>query len=149
MPSFSFAYSDIPLPATDPFPNGNVACRPLVRTRLVAPTNAQRFSCVAVVDSGADHCVFPLAFASALGLDPLAMKMQMTGGVGNQANATYFAPLKIELPLGSGTSLTFEALAGFTAGLDAIGMGLLGQTGFFEAFTVTFSHRSKLFILEG
>ena len=51
--------------------------------------NGTAFKCIAVLDTGADHCVFPLMFASALGLDQLQMKMQMTGGVGNTANATY------------------------------------------------------------
>ncbi|HXA05242.1 MAG TPA: hypothetical protein VNY30_10410, partial [Bryobacteraceae bacterium] len=38
--------------------------------------------------------------------------------------------------------------AGFTVGLEAQGIGLLGQAGFFERFTVCFSHTAKQFHID-
>jgi hypothetical protein len=38
--------------------------------------------------------------------------------------------------------------AGFTEGLESVGLGLLGQTGFFDQFTVTFNHRAGVFHVE-
>jgi len=33
-------------------------------------------------------------------------------------------------------------------GMDQFGIGLLGQTGFFERFTITFDYRNNLYSLE-
>jgi hypothetical protein len=151
VPVYTFAYTQIPIAASDPFPNGQTACRPYLVSHLVTTTGAT-MSCFVCLDTGADHCVFPLTFATALGLDPLQMKMHMTGGVGSVANATYYETIKVQIPItdAGGTVLTveFETLAGFTAGMDAQGIGLLGQLGFFEKFPVSFNHRAKIFSLE-
>ena len=100
--------------------------------------------CIAWPDSGADHCVFPLSFAGALGFDPLKMEMQFTGGVGSPANPTYYETIEIDL----GSGLTFTTSAGFTAALKAPGCGLLGQSGFLENFQVTFDHKTRTFHID-
>ena len=89
--------------------------------------------------------MFPLSFAQLIGLDPLQMKMQMTGGVGSTGNATYYDDVRVEIPVETGETISFETFAGFTTGLDAQGIGLLGQKGFFEFFLVAFNHRLKSF----
>ena len=38
--------------------------------------------------------------------------------------------------------------AGFTVGLDNVGLGLLGQSGFFDRVNVCFHHRSGIFAIE-
>ena len=38
--------------------------------------------------------------------------------------------------------------AGFTTGMDQLGIGLLGQAGFFEAFKITFDFANKLYHIE-
>ena len=96
---------------------------------------------------------FPTSFAIALGLDPLQMKKQMTGGVGNAGNVTHYADLTIELggvdaqgafnPL-----LKFKTYAGFTVGLEAQGIGLLGECGFFENYVVTLDYKNHVFHVE-
>lgn len=101
-----------------------------------------------VPDSGADHCVFPASFLPVLGLDPLSMKMQMTGGVGSTANVTHYAEVAIEIPIEPGVSLAAEVFAGFTPGLEGSGLGLLGQDGFFSRFRLTFDHGASLFHVE-
>lgn len=155
MPRHTFPYIGIPLPATDPFPQGQTAFRPLAVARIAA-TNGKTFTCIIWPDSGADQCVFPLSFAIALGLDPLTMKQQITGGVGNSGNVTYYENLTIEVgefvDIG-GTStfdvrFSFQTYAGFTAGLEAQGLGLLGQSGFFENFLVNFDHKNRVFHVE-
>lgn len=151
MPVYTFAYTEIPIPPSGPFPNGQTAYRPYLVARIAAPSG-QSLTCLVCLDTGADHCVFPLTFATALGLDPLQMKMQMTGGVGSVANATYYERLTVRIPVtntdGNITTIEFHAFAGFTAGMDAQGIGLLGQLGFFEAFQVTFNHKGKAFSIE-
>jgi hypothetical protein len=112
--------------------------------------------CIVWPDSGADQCVFPVSFAIALGLDPLTMKQQITGGVGNSGNVTYYEDLTIEVGQFTNASgapsfqvqLSFQTYAGFTVGLDAQGLGLLGQCGFFENYHVTFEHKSRQFHID-
>src|SRR5262249_15504213 len=110
---------------------------------VIQGSNGNKFQCMVWPDSGADHCVFPLSFATALGLNPLAMKKQMTGGVGSSANVTYYDTLEIYLG-----GLRFSTLVGFTQGLEAQGIGLLGQLGFFENYQVLFDHRAKQFHID-
>jgi hypothetical protein len=145
VPIHTFSYTPFRFPPSDPFPDGHVTYRPLMIGRLREPTNGNFLTCVVLPDSGADHCVFPLSFLSVLGLDPLNLKMQMTGGVGSMANTTYYANITVEIPIETGVSLVANVLAGFTAGLDAQGLGLLGQYGFFERFGITFDHRARVF----
>jgi hypothetical protein len=100
--------------------------------------------CVVCLDSGADSCVFPALFATALGIDLLTLKRNVTGGVGSSGNVTYYTDLEISL----GSGIQFKSNVGFTAALDAQGMGLLGQTGFFEFYNVTFLQKQRKFVIE-
>jgi hypothetical protein len=95
-------------------------------------------------DSGADACLFPLSLALLLKLDVLRLPKALTGGVGSQANVTFYDTITIDL----GNGILFSAYSGFTQGLDSIGLGLLGQAGFFEHYTVEFQHKQKIFTVE-
>jgi hypothetical protein len=144
----TFDYTQVSLAATEAFPEGQSVYRPLLRARLVSPSTGAFFKCLVLADTGADHCLFPLSFAAPLGFDPLNMKMATSGGVGNAGNVAYYGDVRIELPIKSGLTLAFSTRAGFTAGLEAVGFGLLGQAGFFEAFRTTFDHRARTFTIE-
>ncbi|HEX4544061.1 MAG TPA: aspartyl protease family protein [Candidatus Acidoferrum sp.] len=103
-----------------------------------------RQSCYAIVDSGADHCIFPRSFMQPLGLDPLATPVDMTSGVGSTNLPTHFAHVTLDL---QGLA-QFSVYAGFTTGMDRFGIGLLGQTGFFERFKIRFDYANKGYTLE-
>jgi hypothetical protein len=47
-----------------------------------------------------------------------------------------------------GKGLIFKAYAGFTSGMDAIGLGLPGQQGFFEVHHVEFRQCERIFTIE-
>jgi hypothetical protein len=146
----SFAYTPIQIPATVPFPNGQTVFRPYLKARLKAPAGKE-LDCIVHIDSGADQCVFPLNFAAALGLDTLKMPMQLTGGVGSTGNITYYETLAIDIPVMTAKgmqNLSFSTYAGFTAGLDPQGIGLLGQEGFFENFSAQFDRSTKVFHID-
>jgi hypothetical protein len=70
--------------------------------------------------------------------------MNYMNGVGNEANETYFAYVEIDVGIGS----PFVTYAGFTAGLESFGGGLMGQSGFFETYQVTFSQATRLFHID-
>jgi hypothetical protein len=138
-----FPFIPIPIGPTDPFPKGQVALRPMVFATLTA-ANGKTLRCIVCLDSGADSCVFPTTFASVLGLDILQMKKQLTGGVGTSANQTYYDNLEIDL----GSGIKFNSYVGFIPGLDAQGIGLLGQSGFFNYYNVCFYQKKFKFTIE-
>ena len=90
-------------------------------------------TCYAIIDSGADHCVFPRSFMQPLGIDALGAPVEMTTGVGSTV-PTNFANITIDMQ----GVVQFPVYAGFTTGLDAWGSGLLGQVGFFDRFNIHF-----------
>jgi hypothetical protein len=149
MAVYSFEYTPIPIPPSPPFPSGQLLYRPYLIASVIFKTTRRDLTCLVWLDSGADQCVFPLSFAIALGMDPLTMPMQMTGGVGNAGNATYYGEIEVQIPLNLDLPpISFPVLAGFTAGLEAQGIGLLGQSGFFERHRVTFDRAKRLFHIE-
>ena len=95
-------------------------------------------------DSGADSCLFPLSIAILLKLDVLKLPKALTGGVGSSTNVTFYDTITIDL----GSGIEFSAYTGFTQGMDYMGVGLLGQDGFFEHYRVEFSLSRKVFTIE-
>jgi hypothetical protein len=142
VPVYPVAYSFFRLPATAAFPQGHVAPRPILQITLV--NGSKSFDCTAIMDSGADHCVFPRSFMAFLGLDPLLARVALTSGLGSTSVPTYFTPISIDLQ----GIVQFPVYAGFTAGLEQLGFGLLGQTGFFDRFNVGFRLSQKTCYIE-
>ena len=105
---------------------------------------SRRLSCYAVVDSGSDHCVFPRQFLRLLDLNPLVAPMETISGVASTGIPTHYFNLEIDLQ----GMIRFPVYAGFTSGLDDLGLGLLGQAGFFERFHVRFKLSDRLYEIE-
>ena len=91
-----FYYSECDLPASEAFPEGWTACRPMLRVSLVHGDRS--FSCGAIVDSGADYCCFPEWLMESLGIDKSLTKMEpnMHGSTGKIGNV-YFYTVTIDL----------------------------------------------------
>lgn len=142
MAVYPLPYGHYPVLASPAFPQGRIAPRPILKLTLV--NGARKFTCYAIIDSGADHCVFPRAFMQPLGLDPLATPIEMSSGIGTMAVPTHFANLILNVQ----GLFQFSAYVGFTTGLDALGVGLLGQTGFFDRFNIAFRLGEKKCLIE-
>jgi len=78
-----------------------------------------------------------------LGLDPLSAPLELTSGVGSSNVPTHYCSVTLDLRV-----TQFQVYAGFSAGLDELGIGLLGQEGFFEKFKIMFDYSNKIFALE-
>jgi hypothetical protein len=105
MPKLAYPFVNIPIPPDDPYPQGQVACRPLTFATLTAP-NGESLRCVVCLDTGADACLFPLVMAIALKIDVLSLPKAMTGGVGTTTNVTYYANITIDI----GNGISFISL---------------------------------------
>ena len=139
----TFPYVALPLPADEARPHGLIAYRPLAFATITA-SNGESARCIVMPDSGADACLFPLSLAILLKLDVLKLPKTLTGGLGSNANTTYYDRITVDL----GSGIVFSAYSGFTQGMDQMGLGLLGQDGFFEHFTVEFLLSQRLFMIE-
>ncbi len=95
-------------------------------------------------DSGADACLFPLSLAKLLKVDVLSLPKSLTGGLGSAANLTYWDAIAVDL----GHGIVFSSYKGFTQGMDPMGLGLLGQDGFFERYRVEFMLSKRVFMIE-
>lgn len=143
MAKVAYPYESVRVAADDAHPQGFIAHRPVLFVTITA-SNRQSVRFSALLDSGADSCVFPLSLALLLKLDVLSLPKALTSGVGSEANTTYYDHVTIDL----GNGLIFKAHAGFTSGMDAIGLGLLGQQGFFEVHHVEFRQSEGIFTVE-
>jgi hypothetical protein len=130
-----------PYPAEYGLPAGHIAYRPFLVTHLKVGPN--RVSCLSLLDSGADHCVFPLSFALLLGFNPVGAPQVMTGGIGSAAVPMYYWTITVHFG-----PAQFDVLAGFTEDMNSKGFGLLGQHGFFEHFKVQFDLPNRVFWIE-
>jgi hypothetical protein len=113
----------------------------MLATTLVVGKN--HIACFSILDSGADHCVFPLEFARQLGFNPEGTTPVMTEGVGIAGVPMYYWTITIDLG-----AAQVEVIAGFTEDMDGRGIGLLGQYGFFDRFKVQFDLPAGRFWVE-
>ena len=139
-----YPYSAFPIAPSESHPLGFSAQRPLIYSTVTA-SNGESFDWAVLLDSGADNCLFPLKLANYLNLDLNSMPKTLTGGVGSESNVTYFDHLKIDL----GKGIVFSAYVGFTEGMNAMAIGLLGQDGFFDQYNVEFRNAEGIFTVEG
>jgi hypothetical protein len=79
-----------------------------------------------------------------LGLDALTSPIELTAGVGSTGIPTHFSNVEVDVQ----GVLKFSVYAGFTVGLEPMGLGLLGQTGFFDRFDVHFKQSATTCLIE-
>ena len=101
----------------------------------------------ALVDSGADYCVFPVDYGILIGLDVEKGNLLPTHGVGGK-EMLYFHNVKVIVKLGD-DCYEFICQAGFSKRMNQRGVGLLGRKGFFSLFNrVIFEENKRNLILE-
>ena len=132
------------------FPVREAIYRPIVA--LLLEHGDRQLIAYAVVDSGADLCVFPASFATALGITIPNANVSAFSGSGDVSQIAYFAPLAATiLPMDSPgidpdqDPITFPLFVGFCETLEHLGMGLLGQEGFFSQHAVSFNRAQSYF----
>jgi len=109
----------------------------------IRPKSPKKCQTQAVIDSGADHCVFPAAYGRQLGIDIASGVHMPAVGLGGGDN-WYFHRIKcwVEIEV---QSWHWECSAAFSSNMDNLGIGLLGRMGFFELFEeVFFDQNNKI-----
>jgi hypothetical protein len=143
-------YSILPVKPDPAFPQRNSITRPIVALHLAHGEN--QIVTFALVDSGADHCIFPASIAEALGISIPDDNASIFSGSSEGAQIAYFEQVQATiLPMDAPDidpnqpPVTFPLFAGFCETLEHIGMGLLGQDGFFSHHTVIFHNAQSYF----
>jgi hypothetical protein len=123
--------------------------RPVVPVTFIGPDGPQQV--FALVDSGADHIVAAPWIAQAVGID-LHRAPEEALKVAGRSNNVKFVTGRLELshPRGTaGAPVQWEAQIGFFEKWPSPSWGaVLGQTGFFDRFTITMSRQATMLAVQ-
>lgn len=105
----------------------------------------ENYEIFALVDSGADFCIFDKGVAQFLHINIESGKLLKTGGLSGNSDVYYFD--NIWMTVGGHQ---IKVIAGFVPGNLADGSisGILGRQGFFEYFKVTIDEKNKVIELK-
>jgi len=119
---------------SEAFPRRSSASRPVIPIQLIKEQHRQK--CFAMIDSGADYCIFQASLGEIIGLTIESGKLDYFGGISGQGQLTaYFHDIQI----GVG-GYEFDCWAGFSRDIEALPCGILGQLGFFSLFNIRFDY---------
>ena len=143
--SFTVPYSELRIPPRGSFPQ-KIVHSPILQTHLSFQGNPLGFLFSSVVDSGADHCIFPAEFGEKIGLNIQSGNHIPSRGLGG-GDVVYFHRVTIQIILEK-QSWEFTSDVGFSRKMNQLGVGFLGRKGFFELFDeVTFYENQRKFKL--
>lgn len=118
-------------------PNGKHFRRPVVDVEIFGPE--RRISTFALLDSGADNCLFHLEYAKAIGIDLNKCKKSATIGVEGSKMEIYLTEIEIKI---KGLE-KIKVPVGFIKSNSV--NGLLGQIGFFDLNRIKFERDHGIF----
>jgi hypothetical protein len=128
--SQQFPYRKEPTRPSSAYPHRHSIPRPRIEFRL---THGNRFvKLLALVDSGADDCLFPLEVAHFLRLPLKRDAVHHYGGIGSGTITATFGTVILEVG-----KWKIPLYAGFSDSPTAV--PILGQNGFFSQFEITFN----------
>lgn len=134
--SLRVAYKSFPASPLEPFPNRQFVHRPVVDIFLTFDKKSVEYG--ALIDSGADFCIFHTEMAEILGI-PVAKGRKITFyGTGGTPQTAYFHNVEIEIG-----GWPMELYCGFSYDMKSLPYGILGQTGFFDQFKIEFDYHAK------
>ncbi|MEK7501510.1 MAG: hypothetical protein AAB629_01140 [Patescibacteria group bacterium] len=111
--------------------------RSVVDVELIGPTKTVKT--IAIVDSGADNCLFNIEYAKAIGIDIGNCDRDRTIGIEGEGKDIFMTDLEIQVEnLGK-----VKVPVGFINSKSVI--GLLGQSGFFDLYRIKFERDHNTF----
>jgi hypothetical protein len=133
---FKLDYRKFPAQPTEPFPRRTSVSRPVVPIALI--NGSQRVRYLALIDSGADYCIFHAEIGEQIGLEIESGKRLSFFGSSGQEQSAFFHEIKLEIG-----GHEFTCFAGFSHELQSLPYGILGQDGFFDSFKITFDYERE------
>jgi len=130
-----FKYIKAPLIQKSPI-FGSYIPKPIIPIELISDERSVRFA--ALIDSGADFCIFPDSLAEALGLTLDKSRAERFAGISGEPSKAYFSDLTINIG-----GWKYKTLVSFSEDISPRGYGILGQKGFFDLFRVAFDLKKE------
>src|ERR1700686_2216187 len=127
-----YEYTAVALDPSPAFPEGHSVPRTVIAVSL-KNGECRTGQFLALVDSGADYCVFPADFGEPLGLNYESLPSASVSGVGEDQQVR-FSAVRLELH-GFGE---WEIYAGFCKSWNGRNLGMLGHLGCLERFRIAF-----------
>ncbi len=131
-----FDYRKFPADPSDAFPSRRSATRPVIPVTLI--NGDERVTNLAIIDSGADLCIFHAEIGEQIGIDIESGKVQTFSGITREQLSAYFHDIKIGIG-----GYEYDCYAGFSRDLVNMPYGLLGQVGFFDLFNIVFDYKKE------
>lgn len=126
-----FGYFKFPLEKPDQF-FGKTLLKPIIPVKII--NNDRAINYAALIDSGADFCIFDAEIGEAIGIDIKNGEKVEFGGIQQLKGATaYIHNVKIEIG-----GWSYDIKTSFSYDIAKFGYGILGQRGFFDIFIVKF-----------
>lgn len=111
---------------------GSSIAKPIIPIKLSNQNNTAKYA--ALIDSGADFCIFDAEAGEYIGLDIRSGRKQIFGGIQESGGAEAFIH-EVTINVGGHD---YKIQAGFSYDIAKHGFGVLGQRGFFDIFVVKF-----------
>lgn len=131
-----YKYSQFPAQPSPAFPDLKEVWRPAVPITICHKT--QEFGYLALVDSGADSCIFHGYIGEMIGLSVRSGKITPLYGVTSGKGEVFYH--RVELVI---AGWKFKTKVGFSYDLQ-YPLGILGQQGFFEFFSIVFDFKKRV-----
>jgi hypothetical protein len=100
--------------------------------------NGREIAYEALVDSGADACIFDAQLGEALGINISAGEENRVSGITGALESYFVHPVTIRVG-----GFSFDIEAGFLPNIAKMGYGIIGQKGFFDLFIVKFDYKKE------
>lgn len=131
-----FKYSKFPAQPSEAFPEIKEVWRPVIPIKII--NKSKEYGYLALVDSGADFCIFHGDIGDLLGIPVKKGKTSPLYGVTTGKGKVYYHNLDLEIG-----GWKINSYVGFSYDLK-YPLGILGQKGFFEFFQVMFDFKKKV-----
>jgi hypothetical protein len=136
--SLKYKYRRFSASPSEAFPRRTSVSRPVIPIKLI--NGEDKIGYLAIIDSGADFCVFHASVGEVIGITVESGKKQDFQGVSVQRQqlTAYFHAIQI----GVG-GYEFDCWAGFSRDIESLPYGFLGQHGFLNLFNVTLDYNKE------
>ena len=131
-----YDYRKFPSEPSRAFPRRFSASRPVIPIQLIR--GEKRVKYLALIDSGADVCIFHADIGEVIGITVESGKLLSFCGITGEQLMAYFHDIKLEVG-----GYEFDCYAGFSRDLGNMPYGILGQLGFFSLFKVLFDYNKE------
>ena len=134
--ALKFPYQKFPSDPNDAFPDYKQAERPVIPIKVKYQNKEVEY--LALIDSGADFCMFHAEIGEYLGINIIKGKKLKFFGVTGDKQIAYFHKIKINVG-----GHDKECYCGFSYELNKMPYGILGQRGFFDTFKVLMDYKKN------